>query len=468
MDDLEGMDELDLTEVEREICRLPDVSIARLVAEPTGRVSEVHVVAHPGKHPKQIARDVQSIALASFGLELDRRIISVVQLGGDAFEREAHVRGFRASVVAITAESNGLRSLVRVTLARDDEESVGFAEGSVATTARHRLVATATVDALRQLEPAAECIDVDHAQILRVGAHDIAVVTVVFVLPPSEQLVSGSAIVRPQQEADAVARAANEHHGHVVFRHHDLPWQRRHLAHLATELPPRLDGALHATINLRSRRELEARGFAGATTVHNFFALDPAPGDRAATRAQFGFADDELVVLQPSRAIERKNVPGAVRFAAYLARRMPDRPVHLWIAGPAEDGYADTFARIVERSDVPVTIGRADQVANAYAACDVVVFPSTWEGFGNPVIESIAARRACAAFPYPVLSEIVAAGVRCFSTEEPDVVVRFLAETEQRRETYFDVNLRRARLSYSLTDLPVAIEHAFNAHGWSS
>ena len=57
------------------------------------------------------------------------------------------------------------------------------------------------------LDPAAECIDVDHAQILRVGAHDIAVVTVVFVLPPSEQLVSGSAIVRPQQEADAIARA---------------------------------------------------------------------------------------------------------------------------------------------------------------------------------------------------------------------------------------------------------------------
>ena len=46
------MTELDLTEVEREICRLPDVSIARIVAEPDGRVSEVHIVAHAGKHPK--------------------------------------------------------------------------------------------------------------------------------------------------------------------------------------------------------------------------------------------------------------------------------------------------------------------------------------------------------------------------------------------------------------------------------
>ena len=60
------MEELDLTEVEREICRLPDVSIARIVGEPDGRVTEVHIVAVPGKHPKQIVRDVQSITLASF------------------------------------------------------------------------------------------------------------------------------------------------------------------------------------------------------------------------------------------------------------------------------------------------------------------------------------------------------------------------------------------------------------------
>ena len=59
------MNDIDLTEVEREICRLPDVSIARLVGEADGRVSEVHIVAHAGKHPKQIVRDVQSIALAS-------------------------------------------------------------------------------------------------------------------------------------------------------------------------------------------------------------------------------------------------------------------------------------------------------------------------------------------------------------------------------------------------------------------
>jgi hypothetical protein len=201
-----SMEDIELADIEREICRLPDVSIARIVADRGGRVTEVHVVAQPGKRPKQIVRDVQSIALASFGLELDRRIVSVVQLSS-AGEPEHAPIGYRPSIVAITAEASGLRSLVRVTLSRDDEEAVGFAEGSVAMTARHRLVATATVDALRQLDGAAECIDIDHAQIVRVGQLDVAVVTIVFVVPPHEQVVAGSAIVRPQQEADAVARA---------------------------------------------------------------------------------------------------------------------------------------------------------------------------------------------------------------------------------------------------------------------
>jgi hypothetical protein len=204
------VEDIDLTEVEREICRLPDVSIARIVADDIGHVTEVHVVAHEGKHPKQIVRDVQSVALASFGLELDRRIVSVVQLG-EHVSANGSVNGSadatRLSIAGITAESTGLRSLVRVTLSREGEEAVGFAEGSVATTARHRLVAHATIDALRQLETAAASIDVDHAEVTRVGAHDVAVVTIVFIAPPSEQVVAGAALVHAQQEADAVARA---------------------------------------------------------------------------------------------------------------------------------------------------------------------------------------------------------------------------------------------------------------------
>jgi hypothetical protein len=204
----------EVLELERELCRLPDVSAARVVTDDIGRPVEVHILANGPKHPKQVVRDVQSVALASFGIELDRRIVSVVRLhdenevSTDETAPDVAVPvGDRLVLVQVASEITGLRSLVQVTLARGDEHTVGFAEGSVASTARHRLVAAATVDALRQLHAAAECIDVDSAQTVRVGAHDVAIVTVVFVVPPSEQMVSGSAIVRDHQEADAIVRA---------------------------------------------------------------------------------------------------------------------------------------------------------------------------------------------------------------------------------------------------------------------
>ncbi len=266
--------------------------------------------------------------------------------------------------------------------------------------------------------------------------------------------------------AQAVARAAARQRGRVVLRHHDLPWQRRNLKHLEADFPPRLAGALHATVNLRSRRELQARRYEGVTTIHNYFDLAPAPGDRVTTRKAFGFTDDDFVLFQPARAIERKNVPGGLRFAQQLHHLDPDRAIQYWLAGPAEDGYAPTLARILDRSPVPMTVGRADNAGDAYAAADLVVFPSTWEGFGNPIVEATAYRRPCVAYPYPVLAEILASGVRVFSTEQPEQLLRFLAEPAEVRERYFDANVRRAELSFALAGLPVAIDEAFAAHGW--
>jgi hypothetical protein len=198
----------DLTDLERELCRLPEVNAARIVTDHVGRPTEVHILASPAKHAKQVARDVQSVAMASFGLDLDRRIISVVQLdSGHPEVAPAGAEAPRIVIGGISSEQNGLRNLVRVTLHRGDYEGAGFAEGSIAASARPRLVAQATLDALRQLIPAAECADVELAAVVRVGSRDVALTSMVFVVPPHEDVVSGSALVRGTNETEAVARA---------------------------------------------------------------------------------------------------------------------------------------------------------------------------------------------------------------------------------------------------------------------
>lgn len=209
MGDDQLTDQTDLRDVEAELCRLPDVVAARIVVDTIGRPVEVHVLAQTGKHAKQVVRDIQSVALASFGLELDRRIVSVVQLGPNGSEANgmpAPTVLARPRLVSIEAQATRLRTTIRVAIALGDEEAIGFAEGSVAVAARPRLVAAATLDALRQLEPAAERLDLEAAQTARIGTDDVLVVTLADVDPPHERRLAGSAIVHTQID-DAAVRA---------------------------------------------------------------------------------------------------------------------------------------------------------------------------------------------------------------------------------------------------------------------
>jgi mannosylglucosylglycerate synthase len=257
------------------------------------------------------------------------------------------------------------------------------------------------------------------------------------------------------------ARVLDEHDGRVLFHHHDLPWEREHLAHLDA-FPPRRPGSLHVTINDQARLALAARGL-DAVTIRNAFDLEPLPGDRAGTRAHFGFAERERVLLQPTRAIARKAVPRALAFAEQLALLLPD-PVRFWLTGPAEDGYGPELDRLLERAVIPVTVGRAARSADAYAAGDAVVFPSTWEGFGNPVIESVIARRPLVTADYPVLNELLSLGFEFFSVDDPAALASWLAHPATGR---LDANVEVARRHFDLHDLPSRIAAACATVGWN-
>jgi hypothetical protein len=121
----QGIAAVDVQAIENEITRLPEVVACRIVADPLGRPVEVHVLAHPGKHPKQVVRDVQSVALASFGFEIDRRIASVVQLGPTGMASAEEVPT-RLGIGAVQTQMEGRRTTIRVTLTLGGVEATGL------------------------------------------------------------------------------------------------------------------------------------------------------------------------------------------------------------------------------------------------------------------------------------------------------------------------------------------------------
>ena len=250
----------------------------------------------------------------------------------------------------------------------------------------------------------------------------------------------------------AVARALRGRA--AILHHHDPPWQRPRYAHV-TELPPRDSSWVHVTINELTRREMAERGF-DATTVYNAFDTDEPLGDRGATRQAMGFTPDERVVVHPVRAIARKNIEIALRIAEALGATY-------WLSGAVEEGYGDELARILATADTRVVHRQCNDRPGMYAAADVVVFPSTWEGFGNPPIEAAIHLRPAVVSHYPVAAELRAMGFRWFDPADLTAVRQWLDDPEPALLTH-NARIAREHLSYPM--LVERLRSLLRRQGW--
>ena len=226
----------------------------------------------------------------------------------------------------------------------------------------------------------------------------------------------------------------------AILHHYDLPWQRARFAGLDAGWPPDDSTWRHVVVNEVSRCQLEARGV-DATMIRPGFDVDVPAGDRAGVRATLGVGGETLLLLHPVRAIARKAVPDALALAEALG-------AVYWLSGPAEEGYGPELAALLATARGPV-LHRPfpTDSAGAYAAADAVVFPSLWEGFGNPLVETALHRCPLALRCYPVAEELAALGFRWFPFDDPRPLATFLADPDA---DLLDHNAALARRHFSL------------------
>jgi hypothetical protein len=228
-----------LTKLEEDLLRVPGVRSARVIG---GEVpSEIHVVATSRRSPKQVVRDVQSLAAAGFGMPIDHRIVSVVQLDDpvpaateaaapenstdparpireDPVQPEETIRLdeptptggstnnlHRPVLERVVLASKGDTGWVKVALKWPDGSTTeGAGSAGASRDARARGASAALLQALKPaLDPIGAKIDVDHVIVHRIGSMDSVFVQAMFFEKGTVTPLVGSALVY-----DDVASAA--------------------------------------------------------------------------------------------------------------------------------------------------------------------------------------------------------------------------------------------------------------------
>ncbi len=204
----------------------------------------------------------------------------------------------------------------------------------------------------------------------------------------------------------------------TIAHHHDLPWERQRF--LVNSVPDILDAAFppshkairHVVINSIQQVQLASRRGIAPRVIPNVMEFERPPlhadvdATVAAVRAAVGLGGDELLVLQPTRVIQRKGIEQAIEFVRRL-----ERPAVLVISHAADDEGTEYARRIHEFADLlGVDIRVIDDIVGdrpgktpdgrriftldeVYPAADFVTYPSTIEGFGNAFLEAVYHRR---------------------------------------------------------------------------
>lgn len=191
---------------EQAIRQIKSVIAARIRVNHQGEIEEVHILASSGRAPKQIVRDVESILVAQFDLQIDHKKVSVAQVEDDEGETFAIVESTRPKLVGVTlGTANGLAE-VKVELLTGDKIIEGIAQGPSSVHNKLRLYVEATLKALIPLIMDKFLLVTEDVGITQLAKQQIALVSITLISSAGEQSLTGCALVR-NDDREAVVKA---------------------------------------------------------------------------------------------------------------------------------------------------------------------------------------------------------------------------------------------------------------------
>ncbi|HUX21221.1 MAG TPA: glycosyltransferase family 4 protein [Spirochaetia bacterium] len=219
-----------------------------------------------------------------------------------------------------------------------------------------------------------------------------------------------------------IYKLATEQRIATIFHHHDFWWERsrfssNHIEQLLGQImPPVAPGLEHIVLSSYAAHILSSIKRVAPIVVPNCEDFDRAvvkDDYNTDFRQELGFKETDILVVQPTRIVRRKRIQDSVELVGRLLAKYPslsDRVkfvVSLYQGDEPDENYEEEITRLANQRGVSLHLiseriasertndsqGRKlytnrDVLANA----DIVTYLPIWEGFGNALLEAIAAK----------------------------------------------------------------------------
>ncbi len=213
----------------------------------------------------------------------------------------------------------------------------------------------------------------------------------------------------------------------TIAHHHDFFWERKHFLrnavwdYLNMAFPPHMPQIKNVVINSSADNQLSLRTGISGHIIPNVMDFDnpPAPLDEYAAdvRKALDIAEDDLLILQPTRVVQRKGIEHAIE----LAHRLGPKAKLVISHASGDEGYGyeqrvREYSKILnvdtrfvseiinEKRGYTETGEKIYTLYDIYPHADLVTYPSNFEGFGNAFLEAIYFKKPIVVNAYSIYS----------------------------------------------------------------
>ncbi|OQY31874.1 MAG: glycosyl transferase family 1 [Spirochaetaceae bacterium 4572_59] len=214
----------------------------------------------------------------------------------------------------------------------------------------------------------------------------------------------------------------------TIAHHHDFFWERKRFLtncvwdYINSCYPPHLASVQHVVINSSGQNQLALRTGISSTLIPNVmdFENDPPGIDdyNRNIRQDLGISDDELLILQPTRVVQRKGIEHAIEMVSRLKNR---KAVFVISHASGDEGFEyeqriREYAEMLKVNAIFVDELIKDKrrilpdgrkvytLQDLYPHADFVTYPSLIEGFGNAFLETLWFRKPIMVNNYSIYS----------------------------------------------------------------
>ncbi|WIV13826.1 hypothetical protein [Proteiniborus sp. MB09-C3] len=188
--------------VEQSLGKLDSVISCKIILGENNSIDEIHIVSNGSRNVKQIVRDVQSVLIATYNIQIDHKKISIAEIIDESLKRME----CRPRIMSVSRENNGQKATIRVALTNQK----GVYENSMTGINTGRNIDRILVDTtLRTVEEASgyeEIFILEDVKTVNISTDEAVLVVIICIENGQEQRLCGSSMIKNDYN-EAVVKA---------------------------------------------------------------------------------------------------------------------------------------------------------------------------------------------------------------------------------------------------------------------